>query len=269
VPLPAPSPDATALVTGASSGIGAEIARELAKRGHGVTLVARREERLRDLAAELSEGHGVRAEVIGADLVHPAGRDALAARVEELGLHVAALVNNAGFGGGGKLARADREYLVRMVQLNCEAVVDLQARYLPEMIERGSGAVINVASTAAFQPLPGSTVYGATKAFVLSLSEAAHAELKGTGVSVTALCPGPVKTEFIQVARIDEAAADSLPDVFWTPVETVAREAVDGAEKGKRVVVPGILNRAGSITGQHTPRAVALPIVKRIWSRAS
>jgi short-subunit dehydrogenase len=268
VALPTPSPTTTALVTGASSGIGAEIARELAKRGHGVTLVARREERLRDLAAELSDARGVRAETIGADLVDPAGRDALAARVDELGLDVAALVNNAGFGGGGDCATADREYLVRMVQLNCEVVVDLQGRYLPAMVARGSGAIVNVASTAAFQPLPGTAVYAATKAFVLSLSEAVHAELKGTGVSVTALCPGPVKTEFVHAAGLDQAE-DNLPEPFWTPVETVAREAVDGAEKGKRVVVPGIMNRAGAITGQHAPRALALPIVKRVWRGAT
>jgi short-subunit dehydrogenase len=266
--LPAPSPGSTALVTGASSGIGAEIARELAKRGHGVTLVARREERLGELAAELSDRHGVRTEAIGADLVDPAGREALAARIDELELEVAVLVNNAGFGGGGKLANADREYLVRMVRLNSEVVVDLQARYLRGMVDRGSGAVINVASTAAFQPLPGSAVYAATKAFVLSLSEAAHAELKGTGVSVTALCPGPVKTEFVQAAGLD-GASENLPGMFWTPVETVAREAVDGAASGKRVVVPGLMNRAGAITGQHAPRAVALPLVKRIWRRAT
>jgi short-subunit dehydrogenase len=266
--LPSPASDATALVTGASSGIGAEIARELAKRGHGVTLVARREDRLRELAAELSDDHGVRAEAIGADLADSAERDALANRIDELGLEVAALVNNAGFGGGGKCATADREYIVRMVKLNCEVVVDLQGRYLPAMVARGSGAIINVASTAAFQPMPGTAVYGATKAFVLSLSEAAHAELKGTGVSVTALCPGPVKTEFVEVARLD-AADDNLPDLFWTPVETVAREAVDGAEKGKRVVVPGVTNRAGAIAGQHAPRMLALPIVKRIWSRST
>jgi uncharacterized protein len=268
VALPPPAPGSTALVTGASSGIGAEIARELARRGHGVTLVARREDRLRELAAELTNDHGVRAETIGADLVDPAGRDALAAGVDELGLEVGVLVNNAGFGGGGKLATADREYLVRMVQLNCDVVVDLQSRYLPGMLDRGAGAVINVASTAAFQPMPGTAVYGATKAFVLSLSEAAHAELKGTDVSVTALCPGPVKTEFVEVARLD-AADDNLPEMFWTPVETVARDAVDGAEKGKRVVVPGLMNRAGALTGQHAPRALALPVVKRIWNRAT
>jgi uncharacterized protein len=255
-------------VTGASSGIGAEIARELAKRGHGVTLAARRTDRLSELAAELSNDHGVRVETVGADLVDPAGRDALASRVDESGLEVAALVNNAGFGGGGNCATADREYLVRMVRLNCEAVVDLQGRYLPAMVARGTGAIINVASTAAFQPLPGTAVYAATKAFVLSLSEAAHAELKGTGVSVTALCPGPVKTEFVEVARLG-AAYENLPDMLWTPVETVAREAIEGAEKGRRVVVPGVMNRAGALSGQHAPRALALPLVKRIWSRAT
>jgi short-subunit dehydrogenase len=255
-------------VTGASSGVGAEIARELAKRGHGVTLVARRLNRLQELAVELSSDHGVRAETIGADLVDPDGRDALADRIDELGLDVAVLINSAGFGGGGKCATADREYLVRMVRLNCEVVVDLQGRYLPAMVERGSGAIINVASTAAFQPLPGTAVYAATKAFVLSLSEAAHAELKGTGVSVTALCPGPVKTEFVQVAGLDDAN-ENLPEMFWTPVETVAREAVDGAARSKRVVVPGVMNRAGALTGQHAPRALALPVVKRIWGRAT
>jgi uncharacterized protein len=268
VALPSPDPGATALVTGASSGIGAEIARELARRGHGVTLVARREDRLRDLAAELDREHGVRADVIGADLVEPGGRDSMATRVGELGLDVVALVNNAGFGGGGKLRNAERDYLVRMVQLNCEVVVDLQSRYLPGMLERGSGAILNVASTAAFQPLPGTAVYAATKAFVLSLSEAAHSELKGTGVSVTALCPGPVKTEFLQASSLDDAA-DNVPGLFWTAVETVARDAIDGAENGKRVVVPGMLNRAGAMTGQHAPRAVALPIIQRIWSRAT
>jgi short-subunit dehydrogenase len=255
-------------VTGASSGIGAEIARELAKRGHGVTLVARREERLRDLAAELGDGHGVRAEALGADLGDAAARDSLAARIGELGLEVEILVSNAGFGGGGDLADADRDYLLRMVRLNCEALIDLQARYVPEMVERGRGSVINLASTAAFQPLPGTAVYAATKAFVLSLSEAAHAELKEAGVTVTAVCPGPVKTEFVEAAGLDDAA-DNLPGMFWTPVETVARDAVDGAAKGKRVVVPGMMNRAGAFGGQHAPRALALPLVKRIWRQAT
>ena len=154
-----------------------------------------------------------------------------------------------------------------MVRLNCEALIDLQARFTPGMVERRRGAVINVASTAAFQPIPGTAAYGATKAFVLSLSEATHAELGGAGVTVTALCPGPVKTEFADVAGVGEAE-ESLPGLFWTPVEEVARAAVEGAEKGRRVVVPGLLNRAGAITGRHSPRSIVLPVTKRIWRQA-
>jgi hypothetical protein len=154
-----------------------------------------------------------------------------------------------------------------MVRLNCEALLDLQARYAPAMAERGRGAILNVASTAAFQPMPGTATYAASKAFVLSLSEATHSELKGKGVTVTALCPGPVKTEFAEVAGIG-GAEEQLPDLFWASPEEVAKAAVEGLEGGKRVVIPGVLNRAGAIGGQHAPRALALPLVKRIWAQA-
>jgi len=267
VALPEPSESATALVTGASAGIGEAIARELAARGHGVTLVARRGERLRTLASELSERHGVRADAIAVDLGDPPARDRLADQVAGLGLDVEILVNNAGFGGSGNAADSDREQLLAMLRVNCEALLDLQARYLPALVARGRGAVINIASMAAFQPIPGTATYAATKAFVLSLSEAVHEELKGTGVTVTAVCPGPVKTEFSQVAGI-EHAEDQLPDFFWMASEAIAKAAVEGAESGKRVVVPGLLNRAGALTGHHTPRVLALPIVKRIWRQA-
>jgi len=262
VALPSPSDTATALVTGASSGIGEAIARELASRGHGLTLVARREERLRALAEELSSRHGVRAEAIAADLGGAPARDEVASRIRELGLEVEILVNNAGFGGSG-----DRERELAMIQLNCVALLDFQARYLPAMVERGRGTVINIASTAAFQPLPGTATYAATKAFVLSLSEAVHEELRGTGVTLTAVCPGPVKTEFMEAAGLDQAEGN-VPGVFWTSAEAVGRAAVDAAEKGKRAVVPGLLNRAGAITGQHTPRTLVLPIAKRVWKQA-
>ncbi len=263
--LPDPAEGSTALVTGASSGIGAAIARELAARGHGVTLVARREERLRELADELSAEHGIRAETIAADLGGQAGRDLVSTRLEELGLEVEILVNNAGFGGSGDVSAGDRERLVEMVELNCVALLDLQARYTPGMVERGRGAVINVASMAAFQPIPGTATYAATKAFVLSLSEATHSELGEHGVTVTALCPGPVKTEFVEVAGIG-TAEESLPGMFWASAAEVARAAVQGAEKDKRVVVPGgVMNRAGALTGHHAPRMLALPLVKRLW----
>jgi short-subunit dehydrogenase len=263
VALPRPADSSTALITGASAGIGEAIARELAARGHGITLVARREERLREIADDLTERHAVRAEVIAADLGDGAVRDRLAAMVDELGLQVEILVNNAGFGGSG-----DREREVAMVELNCVALLDLQARYLPAMIERGRGTVINIASTAAFQPLPGTATYAATKAFVLSLSEAVHAELKGTGVTLTAVCPGPVRTEFMEAAGLDRAEGQ-VPDIFWTSADAVAKAAVDAAERGKRAVVPGLLNRAGAITGQHTPRTLVLPIAKRVWRQAT
>src|SRR5688500_4280009 len=188
--LPDPSESSTALVTGASSGIGEEIARQLAARGHGVTLVARREDRLKALAEELYESHGIRAEHIAADLGSDAGREEMIGKVDALGLDVEVLVNNAGFGGSGPVHRSDPARLASMVALNCEALVYLQARFSPAMADRGRGAIINIASTASFQPIPFTGTYAATKAFVLSLSESTHNELKGKGVSVTAVCPG-------------------------------------------------------------------------------
>jgi short-subunit dehydrogenase len=265
--LPPPSASATALVTGASSGIGAAIAADLAGRGHGVTLVARREERLRELAAQLSQTHGIRAEVLASDLADPSARDALAADVEALGLQVEILVNNAGFGVSRDLISSDRERLLAMIRVNCEALLDLQARYLPEMVARRRGTIINIASTAAFQPLPGSAAYAATKAFVLSLSEATHAELSGTGVTLTAVCPGPVRTEWAEVAGIG-SAEEKTPSALWMTAEAVAADAISGAERGKRVVIPGVLNRAGALTGQHAPRMFALPLSRRIYKQA-
>jgi hypothetical protein len=265
--LPSPGAASTALVTGASSGIGAAIARELATRGQGVTLVARREERLRELAGEL-EKSGVRAEAIACDLGDAAERGRLQREIEANGCAVEVLVNNAGFGGGVEFAATDPELLTRMVAVNVAAVADLATRFLPGMVERGRGAVLNVASTAAFQPMPGSANYAATKAYVLSLSEALHSELKGEGVTVTALCPGPVRTEFTKVAGI-EGSEESTPEILWMTAEQVAAEAIRGLERGKRVVVPGLINRAGAIGGQHAPRALALPLVKRIWSSAA
>lgn len=265
--LPDPAPSSAALVTGASSGIGEAIARQLAQRGHNLILVARREERLRELAAELSDAHGIRAEPLAADLGTRPARDELAASIQALGLDVEVLVNNAGFGGTGNVHRVEPERLMAMVALNCEALVDLQARYSAPMAERGRGAIINVASTAAFQPIPGTATYAATKAFVLALSEGTHAELTGKGVAVTAVCPGPVKTEFAETAGLGDAN-DRMPSFIWTDVEDVASQAVEGAEKGRRVVVPGLMNRVGTLAGRHTPRALVLPLAKRTWRQA-
>jgi uncharacterized protein len=264
VGLPEPSVSSTALVTGASAGIGTAIARELASRGHGVVLTARREDRLQSLATELTSEHGVVAETIACDLADVEARDRLAEELQERGRAVEILVNNAGFGLQADFATSPRGRMVGMVRLNVEAVVDLTARFIGPMVDRGRGAVINVASLGAFQPLPGSAVYGAGKAFVLSFSEAIRTELRGTGVSVTAVCPGPVRTEFTEVAGIG-GVEDRTPGAVWTSAEDVARHAIDGAEHDRRVVVPGVLNRATALAGQHSPRAIALPLIGRIW----
>jgi uncharacterized protein len=264
VGLPEPSVSNTALVTGASSGIGAAVAAELASRGFSLILVARREERLHSLATELSSEHGADAETITADLGQETERDRLESEVRGRGRTVEVLVNNAGFGHQADFSRSPRERMVEMVRVNVEAVVDLTSRFLGPMVERSRGSVINIASTAAFQPLPGSAVYAASKSFVLSFSEAVRTELRGTGVTVTAVCPGPVKTEFMTVAEVP-GVEDRTPGVVWMSAEDIARQAVDGAAHDKRVVVPGLLNRAGALAGQHSPRAVALPLIGRIW----
>jgi short-subunit dehydrogenase len=253
-----------ALVTGASSGIGTAVAREFASRGHAIGLVARREERLRSLATELATDHGVEAEVIACDLSEVEERDRLTQELRGSGRAVEVLVNNAGFGHQADFATSPTERMVGMVRINVEAVVDLTGRFLPGMVERGRGSVINIASTAAFQPLPGSAVYAASKSFVLSFSEAIRTELRGTGVSVTAVCPGPVRTEFTEVAGVP-GVEERTPGAFWMSAEDVARHAVDGAERDRRVVVPGVLNRATALAGQHSPRGMALPLIGRVW----
>jgi short-subunit dehydrogenase len=262
--LPHPSDDATALVTGASSGIGADLARELARRGHGVTLVARREDRLKSLADDLRCAHRVRVEVLRADLSDPAARDGLAPAIDEHGLRVNILVNNAGFGTTGPVHSADRGREVSMIRTDVEAVADLCGLFLPGMVRNGRGAVLNVASTAAFQPLPGQAAYGACKAFVLAYSQAIRGELRGTGVTVTTLCPGPVKTEFAEVAGfLGEEMDEGLPEFMWVSSARVARIAIEGLDRGRLVVVPGIANRIAAYLGYLAPREVLLPIMSR------
>lgn len=261
--LPKPAPDRTCLVTGASSGIGVDLARNLVARGHGVTLVARREDRLRSLADELA-GSGVRVEVISADLTEIDDRRRIEARLVEFGLEVDVLVNNAGFSTIGPAALAERDREVAMVRTNVEAVVDLCATYVGPMARRGRGAVLNVASTAAYQPIPGQAGYAASKAFVLSYTQALATELRGSGVTVTALCPGPVKTEFIEAAGFKPGAAEgAVPKAMWTSSPDVAKAAVDGMASGDGVVIPGFANRAMALGAHLAPRRVLLPIMAK------
>jgi uncharacterized protein len=264
VSLPPPQAGSTALITGASSGIGEQFARQLAARGHGVFLVARREDRLRALADDLERLHGIRAEVIAADLGDRAEVEGLPARIAERGLDVEVLVNNAGFTTVGDVHENPHRQL-GMVRVNVEALVALTSAYLPGMVERGRGAVVQVASVVSFQPVPVQAVYAATKAFVRSFSEAVSAELKGTGVTMTALCPGPVATEFLEAGGFKTEKPG--PSFVWSTPEDVAKAGIEGADRGKRVVVPGLSSRATAFFSQHGPHSVLLGPMANAYRR--
>ena len=262
--LPAPAADRTCLVTGASSGIGEEMARELARRGHGLTLVARRASVLEGLATELAKAHKIRVEALPCDLTDPDGRAALPDRIGELGLTVDVLINNAGFSTIGRAAEADRTRELQMLHTNIDAVVDLCVLFLPGMVARRRGAILNTASVGAFQPLPGQAGYAATKAFVLAYGRAIGEELKGTGVSVTTLCPGPVDTGFGEAAGFDPAEAEAaLPKFMWETAEAVAKAGIAGLDRGTSVVIPGRANWVGAVAGHLTPKKVLVPILAR------
>ena len=254
--LPPPTNGSTVLVTGASAGIGAELARGLASRGYGVTLVARREERLRALADELGSG----AEVAPCDLADAAAREALVAGLER---RVVGVCNNAGFGSVGRFAELDAERELRLVRVNVEAVVQLTHAFLPAMLEAGAGAVLNVASIAAYQPLPGFAAYAASKAFVQSFSEAVHEELAGTGVSVTCLSPGFTHTEFGAAAGSD----GSLPGFVYGDASDVAEAGIEAMLAGRRSAIPGLANRASMLGGRVAPRSLLLPLVRQVTDR--
>ena len=251
-------------MTGASSGIGTELARALARRGHGVTLVARREDRLHALAEELAKKHEVRTEVIAADLTDESSREKIAMEAANRGLTVDVLINNAGLSTTGPVHHSTPAQEMAMIRTDVEAVVHLCSLFLPGMVERGRGAVLNVASTAAFQPLPGQAGYGGSKAFVLSYSQATNAELKGSGVTMTVLCPGPVQTEFAEVAGFtEEESTNALPKFMWVSAHDVAETAIGGLDKGRTVVIPGAANRVGAMVAKLTPRRLLLPILAR------
>ena len=228
--LPPPAPDSIALVTGASSGIGEQYARQLSKRGHRVAIVARRHERLARLADEL--GGPERAVAIAADLSMPEDRDRLAARLDELGARVEVLVNNAGFGIYEPFVESGRERELNQLRVLTEAPLDLMARYLPAMVERRRGAIINMSSSAGFQALPYNAGYSAAKGYLLLLSEAVHAEVEEYGVTVTVVCPGPVPSGFQQASDAGYFA-DRLPSFTFVTAERVAHDALAGGRQGR------------------------------------
>jgi short-subunit dehydrogenase len=241
-----------ALVTGASAGLGVEFARQLSAGGYRLVLAARRKERLDALASELGN-----ARAIAIDLSQMGAAARLMADIAAQGESVDLLVNNAGFGLIGRFAELDAGRLRAMIDLNCGAVTELAGAVAPAMIERGSGAILNVASTAAFQPGPKMAVYFATKAFVLHLSEALHEELKPHGVKVSCLCPGPTRTEFEEVAGF--GGNGLFEHVAMTAKEVVAK-GLKGLDKNHAVVVPGLLNKVGAASTRFAPR----PVVRRI-----
>lgn len=229
----------TALITGASSGIGVELARIHARRGGDLVLVARRKDRLEALKAELEEAHGIKARVMARDLTDAEAPRQIQSELLSAGVPIDYLINNAGFGNGGFFHQQDWPRNEAMIKLNIIALAALTRLFVPEMISRGSGRILNVASMAGFLPGPLQAVYYATKAFVVSFSEAIGNELGGTGVTVTALCPGPVDTEFIAQANLREAKGFART----VSARRVARIGYNAMLKGKPIIVPGTVNK--------------------------
>lgn len=241
------------LVTGASSGIGEAFARQLAADGSDLVLVARRGEVLEELAAELSE-HDVEVEVLTADLTDEAELGKVIQRVADEARPVELLINNAGFGTAGRFHEADADEQDRMIRLNISAVVALTHTAIPVMTARGRGGILNVASMGALTPVPMMAVYGATKSFVLSFSEALHEELRGKGIHVTCLNPGLTSTEFQEVADLEQAE-HRLPGLLWQTPEPVAKAGLDAVARNRAVVAPGI-NGIGQALSRLVPSAV-------------
>lgn len=241
-----------ALITGASAGLGVEFARQLSKRGHRLVLAARRRDRLEALASELGN-----ARAIAIDLGDKGSAAELIRQVEANGEAVHVLINNAGFGLGGRFAELDADRQRQMIDLNIGTLTDLCRAVVPTMIDRRGGAILNVASTAAFQPGPGMAVYFATKAYVLSFTQALHEELKPHGIRVSALCPGPTRTEFGEVAgfgahgAFDRLAMDSAP---------VVQGGLKALDRNDAVYVAGALNKVGAASTRLLPR----PILRKI-----
>ena len=243
----------TALVTGASVGIGSAFARRLAERGHELVLVARDRQRLEALAKELEAERETSVEVLPADLTIGAELATVETRCADTGRPVDVLVNNAGFGSFGRFHELDIETETREVELNVLALVRLTHVAARAMVARGTGGILNVSSLAGFQPGPFNAVYAASKAFVTSFTESVHEELKGTGVRVTALCPGFTRTEFQERAN---APAHRVPSFLWQTADDVASAGLKGLDKNHALVVSGGMNRVGAVLSSVTPHAI-------------
>jgi short-subunit dehydrogenase len=252
----------SALITGASAGIGDEFARQLAMRAQSLVLVARREERLNELREELQHRNAqLNVHVRAVDLCDKSQIDDLIAWLERDKINIDCLINNAGLGDYGSFATSDPERNDRIIQVNIVAFTLLTRRLLPQMIARKRGAILNVSSSAGFLPIPGMAVYGASKAYVNSLSEALRAELRGTGVTVTALCPGPVHTEFGDVAKRPGGQPERGPEFVYVSLEKTVRDAFATVEADRPLVIPGLAMTLGMFLVRITP----MPILRLAW----
>jgi short-subunit dehydrogenase len=254
----------TVLVTGASSGIGLELAKVFAENGSNLVLTARREERLNEVAEQLRSQHNVEVQVLPADLSDPASPSAILDGVNRRGLTIDVVVNNAGFGLNGPFHLLPIQRQMDVVQVNLVALTHLARLFLPGMVERGRGGILNVASTAAFQPGPNMAVYFATKAYVLSLTEALAEELRGTGVTASCLAPGPTATEFESQAKMEGVLLFKLGSMT---ASNVAKAGYRGFRRGKVIVVPRITNRLATFAVRFAPRSLVRKVAKGLVSR--
>jgi uncharacterized protein len=257
-----------ALITGASSGIGEALAHRFAKGGYHLVLVARSADKLKALAAALAQEHGIKAWAAPADLSLPEAAPKLAAAMKRAKRPIDVLVNNAGVLEQGPFTAMAPARHQQMIALNIAGLTAMLAAFLPGMVARGQGRVLNVASIAAFQPVPQLATYAATKAFVLSLTESLSEELKGSGVSITALCPGMTATHMLSSAQAGNAQLNKLPDFLVGKAEDVADEGYQACHRGEVIRVPGALNLAGTVAARATPkwllRRVSGALVRRM-----
>lgn len=260
-------PRAAALITGASSGIGLELVELFAADGHELVLVARRKQKLCEIAADIGERYDLQAHVLPADLADPEAPAQLASEVGRLGFVITHLVNNAGFATSGPFVTADPTIQRDMIQVNVTALTSLTRCFLPQMVSRGHGRILNVASTAAFQPGPLMAVYYATKAYVLNFSTALAVELEGTGVTVTTLCPGPTRTGFAEEAGMTSSTL--FDRGRGMAADRVAREGYDAMRRGKSIIVSGNLNKTLAFATRLTPRSLGARVVKQLHREGS
>jgi short-subunit dehydrogenase len=251
----------TALITGASSGIGLELAELFAADGSDLVLVARREDRLKELADRLESEHGVKVHVLPKDLSEPKAPDEIFAQLKKEKIQVDVLVNNAGFGVKGIIPEIDLDQQLDMVQVNVKALTHLTRLFLPGMIERGYGGVLNVGSLAAFQPGPNLAVYFATKAYVLSYTEALAEEISNPDIKISCLAPGPVRTEFGEKSDLEDSL---LFKVSLMDSEPVVKAGYEGFRKGKVIVIPGLKQQIVPLLNRFTPRSMVRKIAKKL-----